>query len=117
LLKDASQREVIGTVRQVLRGESLVNPSLAARLLQRLAQDTAGRAAPAAPPLTGRERDVLALLVQGLTNREIARELILSPGTVKGHVEHIIGKLAVSDRTQAAVRAIELGLVSPSSPG
>ena len=59
------------------------------------------------------KREVLRLLAQGQTNREIARALQVAPGTVKGHVEHIIAKLGVSGRTQAAVRAIELGLLSP----
>ncbi len=61
--------------------------------------------------LSRREREVLQLLTQGQTNREIAQSLILSVSTVKIHVEHILAKLDVSDRTQAAVRAIELGLV------
>jgi DNA-binding NarL/FixJ family response regulator len=67
-------------------------------------------------PLTRREREVLQFLAGGKTNREIARELTLSVCTVKTHVEHIIAKLAVSDRTQAAVRAVELGLLTGSPP-
>lgn len=70
---------------------------------------------PALPdtPLTARELEVLPYLLQGRTNREIATSLHVSLSTVKAHIEHIIAKLGVSDRTQAAVRAIELGLVSP----
>jgi len=69
------------------------------------------------PPgrLSQREREVLQLLTQGQTNREIAQHLFLSVSTVKIHVEHILAKLGVSDRTQAAVRAIELGLLHPVS--
>ena len=63
--------------------------------------------------LTSREREVLRLLARGRTNSEIAQALVISPGTVKWHVENIIGKLGVVDRTQAAVRAVELGLLSP----
>lgn len=69
------------------------------------------------PPrrLTVREIEVLRLLAQGQTNRQIARNLTVSPGTVRVHVQHIIAKLEVYDRTQAAVRASELGLLSPPS--
>ncbi len=73
---------------------------------------------PVAPPprrLTAREIEVLRLMAQGQTNRQIARNLTVSPGTVRVHVQHIIAKLEVSDRTQAAVRASELGLLSPLS--
>jgi DNA-binding NarL/FixJ family response regulator len=64
-------------------------------------------------PLTDRETEILRLLAQGQTNPQIARELVVSPGTIKNHVRHIIAKLGVSDRTQAAVRAMELGLLTP----
>lgn len=111
LLKDASRREIIGAVRQVLRGEAFLNPDLVLQTLRRLAHATPDDDAPPIEPLTPREQQVLRLLMQGKTNREIARELVISPGTVKVHVEHIIAKLGVSDRTQAAVRALELGLV------
>ncbi len=113
LLKDASRREIIGAVRQVLRGEAFLNPDLVMQTLRRLAATAPNDESPV-EPLTAREQQVLKLLMQGKTNREIARELIISPGTVKVHVEHIIAKLGVSDRTQAAVRALELGLVSLS---
>ncbi len=113
LLKDASRREIIGAVRQVLRGEAFLNPDLVMQTLRRLAATAPDDETPV-EPLTAREQQVLRLLMQGKTNREIARELIISPGTVKVHVEHIIAKLGVSDRTQAAVRALELGLVSLS---
>jgi len=116
LLKDASQREVVTAVRRVLRGESLLNQDLATQLLRRLAGEASG-AAGARPPerLTPREHEVLRLLAQGQTNREIAKSLVVSVGTVKVHVEHIIAKLGVSDRTQAAVRAVELGLLGTPS--
>ncbi len=63
-------------------------------------------------PLTPREIEVLELLAQGKTNRQIAEDFVLSVGTVKNHVEHIIAKLEASDRTQAVVRALELGLIN-----
>lgn len=73
---------------------------------------------PVEPPprrLTAREVEVLRLMARGQTNRQIANNLTVSPGTVRVHVQHIIAKLEVSDRTEAAVRATELGLLSPSS--
>ena len=116
LLKDASQREVVSAVRRVLRGESLLHPDLARQLLRRIAGE-AGPASgiPVTPEqLTPREHEVLRLLAQGQSDREIARSLIVSPATVRLHIGNIVTKLGVSDRTQATVRAIELGLLAAS---
>src|SRR3954470_769969 len=113
LLKDATRAEVVGTIWQALDGDALLNPGLATRLLQRLATETRRAKAPQVP-LTPRESEVLQLLTQGRTNRQIAGELVIAPGTAKLYVERILGKLGVSDRTQAAVRAVELGLVTPT---
>lgn len=111
VLKDISQRELITSVQQVLRGESILNKDLMIRLLQRLASDPPIQEELPIGRLSPREREVLQLLSQGQTNREIAHNLTVSTSTVKIHVEHIFSKLGVSDRTQAAVRAIELGLL------
>ncbi len=110
LLKGATKHELLTTIRQVMSGEPVLNADLTAQLLRRLA----GEQAPApsvATDLTPREQDVLREMTRGLTNRQIANELVVSLSTVKAHVEHIIAKLGVSDRTQAAVRAVELGLL------
>ncbi len=116
ILKDATRQEVIIAVRKVLQGESLMEPKLASQLLRRLAEESKPRPDASAERLTRREIEVLRLLAQGKTNREIAQALVVSTGTVKVHVEHIIAKLGVSDRTQAAVRGIELGLIGPPHP-
>ncbi|HLI04961.1 MAG TPA: response regulator transcription factor [Ktedonobacteraceae bacterium] len=112
VLKDITQRELLSAVRRVLQGESILDSETVVRVLERLMNGNVP------PPqessllrLTPREIEVLQLLAQGQTNREIAKRLILSVSTVKIHVEHILEKLGVSDRTQAAVRAIELGLI------
>lgn len=113
VLKDSTRRTFVAAVRQVLRGETFINGALTAQLLQRMAS----LAEPPIEPqvqLTRREHEVLHLIAQGKTNREIGILLTISLGTVKIHVEHIIDKLGVSDRTQAAVRAIELGLIQPA---
>jgi DNA-binding NarL/FixJ family response regulator len=115
LLKDAPETELLTGIRRVLRGESLLRPTHEREILGRWARETERGEQPFAERLTRREHDVMRLLAQGLTNREIAAELVVSPGTIKVHVEHIIAKLGVSDRTQAAVRAIERGLVTPNS--
>ena len=115
VLKDISQRELITAVQGVLRGESILNPELVARLLQRLASETPPQEDLPPGRLSPREREVLQLLTKGQTNREIARKLTVSVSTVKIHVEHILAKLGVSDRTQAAVRAIEMGLLRTTS--
>ena len=120
VLKDASQEEIIEAVHQVHEGESPLDMKLAARLLKRLAadigrgKDTLGaevRRARLASTVTPRQLEVLELMLRGKANRQIAQELSISPGTVKAHVEHIIAKLEVSDRTQAVVRALQLQLL------
>ena len=111
MLKDVTRQELLSAVRRVLRGESIIDSDVAARALQRLAREPSAYDGPTLERLTPREHQVLQLLAQGMTNREIAGQLTLSVGTVKIHVEHIIAKLGVSDRTQAAVRAVESGLL------
>lgn len=110
ILKDISQQEFIEAVQVVLQGESLLNKDIVVQLLKRLSNETP-RQEETANPLSTREREVLQLLTQGQTNREIAENLVVSVSTIKVHVEHILAKLGVSDRTQAAVRAIEMGLI------
>jgi DNA-binding NarL/FixJ family response regulator len=111
VLKDATHAEVLKTVRRVLEGEVLLTPEVASRLLVRLVREK--RPSPEqAVHLTSRELVVLRLVAQGWTNREIAAELHLSAGTVKVHVERILAKLGVAHRTQAAVRAVEMGLAT-----
>jgi DNA-binding NarL/FixJ family response regulator len=110
VLKGATKQELVSTVSRVLSGEPVINSDLTLQLLRRLIR--ADNVATAATQLTAREYDVLRLMVQGQTNGEIARDLRISRSTVKAHVEHILDKLGVSDRTQAAVRAVELGLVA-----
>ena len=119
VLKDAPQEEIIEAVRRVSNGESPMDPELAARLLRRLANEgeaqrgarSSARAADAMEPLTPREFEVLELMKLGRTNREIAADLVISLGTAKNHVEHIMAKLGVSDRTQAVVKALEFGIL------
>jgi len=111
VLKDATLAEVLKTVRHVLEGEVLLTPALASRLLARLLREQ--RPGPDEPSrLTSREQMVLRLVAQGATNREIAAEVHLSPGTIKIHVQRILAKLGVAHRTQAAVRALEMGLAT-----
>ncbi len=115
ILKDITQRELLATVRRILRGESVLNPDIVVRLLGNQASGATYQVELPAERLSPREREVLQLLAQGQTNREIARALTVSVSTVKIHVEHILAKLGVCDRTQAAVRAIELGLLGPTT--
>jgi DNA-binding NarL/FixJ family response regulator len=124
-LKEATRHELVEAVGRVLDGEFPLNHEFAVQLLRRLAagEDRPRTEAPPREPagkrqqkplpgsLTARELDVLRLVTAGKTNRQISGELYLALSTVKGHVERIIAKLEVSDRTQAVVKAIELGLL------
>jgi DNA-binding NarL/FixJ family response regulator len=122
VLKDAPADRLISAVHRTLNGESPLNQELATLLLRRLADEKQHKPEPTPqtddkPPinsLTPRETEVLTLLTTGQTNQQIADSLNISKGTAKVHVERIIRKLDVSDRTQAAVRAIELGFAARS---
>jgi DNA-binding NarL/FixJ family response regulator len=126
VLKDATNRQLTNAMRRALNGGSPINQELALELIQHLASKTSlrvelppahERGAAASTPLlnelTSRELEVLRLLALGKTNQEIAEDLLISKATTKVHVQHIIAKLEVSDRTQVVVRAFGLGLVRP----
>lgn len=110
LLKDARRDEMIDSLQRVARGEEALNSAVSARLLRRMAE-RGGQAAPTLEILTARERQVLELVAGGCSNRLIGERLGITTGTAKAHVERVIGKLGASDRTQAAVRGVALGLV------
>ena len=112
LLKNAEPREVARAVRAAHAGEALLDSVVAARLVETLA--AAGADEPL-DRLTPREREVLVLIGRGFPNKRIARELELSEKTVKTHVGHVLAKLGVGDRTQAAVVAVRAGLVDRGS--
>jgi DNA-binding NarL/FixJ family response regulator len=111
VLKDVTRQDLLSTIRRVLRGESVLSGEIASRALQRMTDTQKNPTNVQTERLTPREREVLEQIVGGHTNRVIAQKLSLSVGTVKIHVEHIIAKLGVADRTQAAVRAVESGLL------
>jgi DNA-binding NarL/FixJ family response regulator len=116
LLKDAGADELIHAVRVVAGGEALLAPSITRRLIEDYAQRPPKREQPAAlGDLTPRELEVLRLLARGLSNGEIARELVLGDATVKTHVARIFAKLDLHDRAQAVVLAYETGLVQPGA--
>jgi len=114
LLKDVDHRVLADSIRTVAGGGALIHPQITAQLLPRLAQMASSAPPKAAPTttdvatlLTPREREILRLLAQGYTNQEIGEQLALSVGTVKNHLSVIFAKLAVRDRTQAALWARE----------
>lgn len=124
VLKDATEDEIVSAIRRALDGESPLDQDLAAGLLRRMIGEAGERKTPPPrgreersaawqplEPLTSREIEVLKLVVTGKTNRQIAEDMVISANTVKTHVQHVIGKLGVSDRTQAATLAIEMGLL------
>ncbi len=111
LLKNVTRTRLIATLRQVHRGEVLFSGEAEATLLRQVYGLPPEQLGVPFERLTPRELDVLRLLVQGQTNRQIAHSLTLSSGTIKAYVEQIIAKLHVTSRTHAAVRAIELGLI------
>ncbi|MET8998752.1 response regulator transcription factor [Amycolatopsis sp. NPDC004169] len=114
LLKDVSSARLVEAVLAAARGESVLQPSVAAKVVARFAQlpdAPQPRPQPLVVPLSERELDVLRLLADGRSNREIAAALFLAEGTVKNHVTNVLGKLGARDRTQAALRGRDLGLL------
>lgn len=113
LLKAVSAARLLEAIRTVARGDSILEPSITAKVISeftRLANQSP-HPQPLAEPLSEREISVLRLVATGATNREIAAALYLAEGTVRNHLTNVLGKLGVSDRTQAALKAKELGLV------
>jgi two-component system NarL family response regulator len=102
LLKDAKPNELLNAIRMVNRGQQYIPPEVGAKLVQRMSN----------PELSERELDVLRLMAQGMSNSDIATALTIGESTVKSHVNRILSKLGVSDRTQAVIVAVKRGIVS-----
>ncbi len=128
VLKESSMHELLSAVRRVLLGENALNQELAMKLIARISEEEPGRGRERRPSerasgksgvhealagtLSTKETEVLRLIALGRTNRQIAKELVVSLSSVKTYVQRIIKKLGVSDRTQASVRAVEMGLLA-----
>ena len=112
LLKNVAPAELARAIRAAHAGEAIIDPTAAARLVQAIADDARPRIEEP-ERLTRRERDVLELIARGQSNKRIALALGISEKTVKTHVGHLLAKLGVTDRTQAALMAVEEGLVGP----
>ena len=118
LLKDAPRHDLIAAVRVAAAGNALLAPSVTMRLIDAFARRPA-QTLPAPSrleSLTGREHDILLRLARGLTNAEIAADLVVSEATVKSHVGSLLAKLGLRDRVQAVILAYETGVVQPGSP-
>jgi DNA-binding NarL/FixJ family response regulator len=109
LLKDVAPQDLVSAIRTVHAGGTLLHPTVVQELVREVSRD--GAAAP--NPLTAREREVLVLIARGRANKAIAFELGVAEKTVKTHVSNILGKLGLTDRTQAALYAVREGLVEP----
>ena len=110
LLKDVKAGELVEAIRRAAQGEATLHPRVAARVIQAFRGGDLDQSSPFTT-LTEREMDVIKLIARGLTNRRIAEELVITEGTVKGHVSNILSKLHLADRTQAAVFAWQEGIV------
>jgi DNA-binding NarL/FixJ family response regulator len=115
LLKDVASARLIEAIRATARGESILEPSVAAKVIAEFTRVSsvipAAQMEQLVEPLSGRELEILSLIARGDSNKEIASQLFIAEGTVKNHVTHILSKLGVRDRTQAALKARELGLL------
>jgi DNA-binding NarL/FixJ family response regulator len=118
LLKRTAPEDLIAAVHTIAAGESLLSPSVTSRVIGRMAQQPEPDPAHKArlDELTQREREVLALMARGLSNGEIATELVIEESTVKTHVKRVLAKLDARDRVQAVIFAYQCGLVSGAAP-
>jgi len=115
LLKDVASVQLVEAIRAAARGESILEPSVAAKVIAEFTRVSSmvpsAQMEQLVEPLSERELEILALIVRGGSNKEIASQLYIAEGTVKNHITNIFGKLGVRDRTQAALKARELGLM------
>jgi DNA-binding NarL/FixJ family response regulator len=110
VVKGADTEDVIRAIESVARGDAVFGPAVASRVLSYLTRPLSARDPVLFPELTGREREVLALVARGMTNGEIARTLVVSPKTVRNHVSNVFTKLQVRDRAEAVLRARGAGM-------
>jgi DNA-binding NarL/FixJ family response regulator len=113
LLKDAPGEQLVAAIKVVAGGGSLFAPSVTRRLVERYVDELRPDSVPGLDELTDREQEILRLIARGLSNAEIASQLVLSEHTVKTHVTHLLQKLGLRDRTQVVVLAYEAGIVRP----
>jgi DNA-binding NarL/FixJ family response regulator len=119
LLKDAPPEDLLAAVHTIAGGAALLAPAVTRRVIERFAALPPGRPELASQlaELTAREQEVLRLLARGRTNAEIAEDLVISEGTVKTHVAHVLAKLGLRDRVQAVIFGYESGLTGPGRAG
>ena len=115
LLKDVQPTQLVEAVRVVAAGEALLAPTVTRRLLDRFARSLPDEKPPSLEALTARELEILRLVAGGLSNAEIAEELVVTEATVKTHVSSVLRKLHLRDRVQAVVAAYDAGLVQPTA--
>jgi NarL family two-component system response regulator LiaR len=113
LLKDVSPEALVEAIRAAARGEARLHSEVMRKLMEQVAAQPAGKKPAKGPPLTERELEVVRLVAQGKSNREIAEVLVISEKTAKAHISNILGKLGLDDRTQMAIYAFKTGLVEP----
>lgn len=113
LLKDVSPDALVDAIRAAHHGEARLHPEVMRKLMNQITAQASSNKESDVPQLTDREREVIRLVVQGKSNREIADVLVISDKTAKAHISNILGKLGLDDRTQMAVYAIKHGLVNP----